>query len=119
MQEKFKVDENLPVEVAELLQQVGYDAATILEQSLTGEKDLRIATVCQHEKRALITLDVDFADIRAYPPAEFSGLIVMRLNKQDKHTVLRIVQALIKTLKAEEVDRRLWIVSEDQIRIRE
>jgi predicted nuclease of predicted toxin-antitoxin system len=28
----FKVDENLPVEVAELLKQAGYDAVTVSEQ---------------------------------------------------------------------------------------
>lgn len=31
---EFKVDENLPVEVADLLRQVGYDAATVFEQQL-------------------------------------------------------------------------------------
>lgn len=31
---EFKIDENLPVEVADLLRQVGYDAITVLEQHL-------------------------------------------------------------------------------------
>ena len=31
---RFKVDENLPVEVAEMLRQAGHDAATVLEQHL-------------------------------------------------------------------------------------
>jgi len=33
---KFKVDENLPVEVADLLRQAGYDATTVVEQHLGG-----------------------------------------------------------------------------------
>jgi len=36
---KFKIDENLPVEVAELLRQSGYDALTVLDQQLGGEAD--------------------------------------------------------------------------------
>jgi predicted nuclease of predicted toxin-antitoxin system len=38
---KFKVDENLPVEVASLLRQAGYDAATVSEQ-LTRLIDVQI-----------------------------------------------------------------------------
>jgi predicted nuclease of predicted toxin-antitoxin system len=30
---KFKIDENLPVEVAEVLRQAGYEAATVHDQS--------------------------------------------------------------------------------------
>ena len=35
---KFKIDENLPVEVAELLREAGHDAATAIEQQLGGLK---------------------------------------------------------------------------------
>ena len=38
---KFKIDENLPVEIAELLRQKGYEATTVMEQSLGGEVILR------------------------------------------------------------------------------
>ncbi|MCX7681847.1 MAG: DUF5615 family PIN-like protein [Anaerolineae bacterium] len=44
---EFKVDENLPVEVADLLRQVGYDVATVVEQHLGGRPDSDIASVCQ------------------------------------------------------------------------
>ena len=33
---RFKIDENLPVEAAELLRQAGHDAVTVLEQHLGG-----------------------------------------------------------------------------------
>jgi len=52
----FKVDENVPVEVAELLRRVGYDAATVFEQHLAGSRNFDIASVCQEEGRALVTL---------------------------------------------------------------
>jgi predicted nuclease of predicted toxin-antitoxin system len=81
---RFKIDENLPIEVAEALRQVGHDAATVLEQQHGGSADAQLATLCQHESRVLVTLDMDFADIRNYPPAEFPGLIVLRLRQQDK-----------------------------------
>ena len=55
MQTKFKVDENLPIDVAELLQKAGYDALTVHDEDLVGTLDPQIASICQKEKRALIT----------------------------------------------------------------
>ncbi len=115
---KFKVDENLPVEAAELLRQAGHDAATVLEQHLSGEAEPEIASVCQRENRTLVTLDLDFADIRAYPPAQYPGLIVLRLKQQDRPHVLEILSRLIRIFPDEPLERRLWIVEERQIRIR-
>ena len=37
---KLKVDENLPIEVAEALQHAGHDAVTVHDQRLTGRPDL-------------------------------------------------------------------------------
>jgi predicted nuclease of predicted toxin-antitoxin system len=42
----FKVDENLPVEIADLLRQAGYDAVTVFDQHLEGSTDSDIASVC-------------------------------------------------------------------------
>lgn len=62
---QFKVDENLPVDVAKSLRQAGYDAVTVLEEHVGGSRDPKLALVCQEEERVLVTLDTDFADIRA------------------------------------------------------
>lgn len=116
---KFKIDENLPIEAAELLEKAGYDAITVLEQHLGGSADPDIASICQQEGRALVTLDTDFADIRAYPPNQFPGLIILRLKSQDKPRVLTVLQRAISALSSEPLERHLWIVGEERIRIRE
>ncbi len=115
---KFKIDENLPIEVADLLLQAGYDAITVLQQHLGGSPDPNIASVCQGERRVLITLDTDFADIRAYPPAQFPGLIVLRLRRQDKPYILKFLGHLIPMLSSESLEHMLWIVEETRLRIR-
>jgi len=115
---QFKVDENLPVEVAESLRQAGYGARTVLEQDLGGVSDRKLADVCRRENRAAIPFDTDFADIRSYPPSHFSGLIVLRLRRQDKHHVLQTINRLIPLLSQEPLQQLLWIVEEDRIRIR-
>jgi len=43
---EFKVDENLPVEVASLLQKCGHDAKTVRQEGLGGGKDEVIAGIC-------------------------------------------------------------------------
>lgn len=116
---RFKVDENLPVEVADLLRGAGHDAATVLEQRLGGRPDPDIAAVCIEEARALITLDVDFANMRQYPPSNHCGLVVLRLVRQDKIFVRSIIRRILPLFSIEPLERRLWIVEADRIRIRE
>jgi hypothetical protein len=88
------------------------------DQHLVGSPDSNIAAVCQGEQRALLTLDLDFADIRAYPPEEYRGIIVLRLARQDKRHVLDILGRLLPKLDSEELIGKLWIVNERTIRIR-
>ena len=115
---KFKIDENLPAETSVLLRSFGHDAMTVYDQHLVGEPDDRILEVCTLEERVLITLDLDFADIRTYPPQDNFGLIVLRLHRQDKHYVLSMIQKIVSLFDQEEIKHRLWIVDEDKVRIR-
>lgn len=66
----------------------------------------------------LLTLDLDFANIQAYPPAAAAGIVVLRLVHQDKPRVLRVSEKLIPALVETAVPQKLWIVEEDRIRIR-
>jgi predicted nuclease of predicted toxin-antitoxin system len=116
---QFKVDENLPSEVASMLRQAGHDATTVVQQHLAGSTDPQLAAVCQKEDRALVTLDMDFANIRAYPPPQYAGLIVLRLSRQDKPYVLSVFTKIVPLLMVEPVRQRLWIVEEHRIRIRD
>lgn len=115
---KFKADENLPAEVAALLSAAGHDAVTVPSQRLSGRPDLDVATVCRQEARAIVTLDLDFSDIQAYPPADYAGIIVFRLARLDKHRILDTAQRLLPILGQEPLNGKLWIVDETTIRIR-
>ncbi len=114
---KFKTDENLPTEAADLLRAAGHEAVTVGEQRLSGSVDTTIGSVCQREGRVLVTLDLDFADIQAYPPDRYPGFVVLRLTRQDKARVLRVIARIIRLLTSEAVTGRLWIVEEHQVRI--
>jgi len=52
------------------------------EQSLNGALDERVIDACTQEGRALVSMDLDFANIRAYPPSHYSGIVVLRPQNQ-------------------------------------
>lgn len=116
---QFKVDENLPSEVAGILRAAGHDAVSVIDQQMSGAADPNVATVCREERRTLVTLDLDFSDIRTYPPADFPGLIVLRPSSQAKPTVLALVNHLLSLLGVEPLSGNLWILQETGLRIRE
>ena len=77
-----------------------------------------MAAVCQQEERVVVTLDLDFADIRTYPPADHAGIIVFRLTLLDKFHVLSVLRRLLSILDQEPLAGKLWIVDETSVRIR-
>lgn len=115
---KFKTDENLPVEVVELLQREGHDALSVVDQQLAGHPDVDVAAVCQAEQRALVTLDLDFSDIRSYPPEDYFGIVVLRPVLQTISSILRLTTRALSLLDTEPLAGRLWVVNEHRVRIR-
>jgi predicted nuclease of predicted toxin-antitoxin system len=115
---RFKVDENLPIEVAEVLRKAGHESATVIEESMAGASDPDLAAMVRRERRALITLDVGFGDIRTYPPEDFEGIIVLRLARQNKEHVLHVCERLMKHLPSAPLVGQLWIVETNRIRVR-
>jgi predicted nuclease of predicted toxin-antitoxin system len=115
---KFKIDENLPEELAHLLRNADWDSATVVEQDLGGVQDPPLARVCSSEGRILVTFDRGFANIEIYSDFGLPGVVVFRLKRQDKPHVLRVSNQLVQQLKRRELQGELWIVHENRIRIR-
>jgi predicted nuclease of predicted toxin-antitoxin system len=97
----FKIDENLHEEVAELLRHSGHDALSVFDQHLQGHADADVAAACQREGRAVVTLDLDFANILAYPPADYAGIIVLRLHDPSRPPVVAAMRRLLPLLSNE------------------
>ena len=115
---RFKIDENLPAEAAGLLIDAGREAVTVGDEGLGGASDAVIFERCVQGERALITADLDFADIRAYPPQDSPGAIVLRLEHQDRQSVLAALRRSLPLLGREPLVGRLWVVEEGPVRIR-
>lgn len=115
---KFKLNENMPVEAAVVFRNASYEVNTVGDEQLAGHIDPLIASVCQSENRILVTLDLDFSDIRHYPPEEYPGIIVLRPAIQNRGAILRLVEQLISFLSIHPIQNQLWLVNEAGLRIR-
>src|SRR5438876_2719644 len=108
----------MPAEAVDPLLSAGHEADTVIEEGLRGSSDARIIDVTKTAGRVLITLDLDFSDIRAYPPSDHNGIVVLRLGSQDKIKILTAMKRLISVLTDEDPRGKLWIIEPDRLRIR-
>jgi predicted nuclease of predicted toxin-antitoxin system len=112
---RLKVDENLPRETCDLLDRAGRDAIGVGQQGLAGADDARVYRLCQDERRALVTLDVDFANVQAYDPKSSAGVIVLR----EQTAAPRRRGADVAGAGSRAAGEAAVVVEEDRIRIRE
>ena len=117
---RFLVDANVPRSTLALLKNYGHDAEHVRDIGLGASPDAQIASQAKKSGAALITRDFDFADVRDYPPADYHGLIVMRL--PDDAVAQRIVNLLERFLKKSELVSQLpghlVILEGDRVRFR-
>jgi predicted nuclease of predicted toxin-antitoxin system len=98
---RFKVDENLPDDIAMVLRNRGHAAETVYEEGLRGKDDGTIAVRCQQEGRVLVTLDLDFANITVYPPEDSPGFIVLRVVDQSRSHMLQVFTRIFNLIDQE------------------
>ncbi len=75
---KLKLDENLSRSLKQVLTSLGHDARTAAEEGLLSQPDKVIAKAAHSEGRLLLSPDVEFADLRKYPPGSHPGVILSR-----------------------------------------
>jgi predicted nuclease of predicted toxin-antitoxin system len=115
---KLKLDENLGLLAARLLTEAGHDACTVPMQGLVAATDDEVIAACLHEGRALVTLDLDFANPRRFRPSSHAGIAVLRLpRKASAMDLQRVVKVLAAGLRTQEIPGKLWIVESTRIRI--
>ena len=75
---KIKLDENLPLLLVTLLNELGHDVHTLHEERLIGHADREIWEATQKESRFLITQDLDFSDSRRFALGSHCGILLVR-----------------------------------------
>lgn len=116
---RLKLDENLDPRAVEILRSAGHDVVTVPGERLSGQQDTTVEAACRREARCFVTLDLDFANVLAYPPERYSGLVVLRHPRPTAAGLLNLVRQLVVSLKDHNPDRRLWIVEPGRLRVHE
>lgn len=74
-----KLDENLSKLHVAFLRERGYEADRVHDQGLSGASDETVWSRVVAEGRFLITLDLDFSDIRRFVPGSHPGILLNAL----------------------------------------
>ncbi len=117
---RFLIDANLPRAVIAALERAGHQVEFARDVGLGSAPDEQIAARARASGAALLTRDMDFADVRRYPPDQYFGIVVVRL--PDTAVALEIVHVLERFLLEpgflEPLSGRLAIVEVDRVRFR-
>ncbi|MFZ5435589.1 MAG: DUF5615 family PIN-like protein [Bacillota bacterium] len=114
----FKLDENFGTRTQQLFKDAGHQVETVLGEGLQGCSDQHLFEACQKERLCLVTMDIDFADVTRFPPADAYGLVVIRIPRNPSLTALEsLIRQFLSALSRMTVERMLWIVEMGRIRI--
>jgi len=115
---KFKLDENLGPRAAALMAESGHEVATVPQERLSGTSDTRLFESCMAERRCLVSLDLDFADVIRFPPDKTAGMAVLRLPRGASLKLLTaLVRNLLTALETAPIVGQLWVVELGRIRV--
>ena len=114
----LKLDENLSRHLKDVLLAAGHDSLTVEDEGLLSHPDTDVAAAARAEGRILFTLDLDFSDIRQYPPGTHPGIVLFRPAGLGVLEVNRFVEAFVLANDLAEFVGCLIVVEPGRIRIR-
>ena len=115
---KLKLDENLSRHLKPRLVDLGYDVATTADEQLLSQPDTVVAAAARAEGRMLLTLDIEFADLRKYRPGTHPGIILFRPSSVGPLTVNRLVEDFVRTTDLRALSGCVVVVESTRVRIR-
>jgi len=111
---KFLIDENVRSEIETFLVESGHDVRRVASGSRNGE----VIQSALAEKRVLITHDIHFSNILAYPPAKYCGIIRIRIDPPSADKIIPALKGLLDKTRSARFNRRLFVLEENGFRVR-
>lgn len=115
---KIKLDENLSRHLKPTLNAFSHEVSTAADEGLLGKPDTLVASVSKAEGKMLLTLDLEFGDLRKYPPGTHPGIILFRLKTNGLPTVSQFVENFIKETDLQNFVGCNVVVDDNKVRVR-
>jgi predicted nuclease of predicted toxin-antitoxin system len=115
---KFKLDENLPIELLNHLISLGHDVDTVLTEGLKGAADPDVVKAAFEADRILFTLDKGIANVKRYPGPAHAGVVLFRPSETGRGSVFLFIKERLKDLLEMDLKGRTTVVGSTGIRFR-
>jgi predicted nuclease of predicted toxin-antitoxin system len=115
---KLKLDENLSRHLKPVLTAMGHDVSTTADENLLSRPDTEVARAAATEERMLLTLDVEFADLRKYPPGSHPGIILFRPLSMGPLSVNRFIADFLRSTDLPKLAGCVAVVEPGRVRVR-
>lgn len=116
----FLVDASLPRSTGDVIRAHGHQATDVRDVGLGTASDQNIADHARQQQLTLITADLDFSNVLTFPPADYSGIVVIRApDGATTAIVLSLVEQFLNDSKVmASLVGHLVIVEPGRIRVR-
>jgi predicted nuclease of predicted toxin-antitoxin system len=113
-----KLDENLGKAHLQLLRGSGYDADNVPDERISGATDELLWSKVFADGRFLVTLDLDFSDIRRFQPGTHPGILLVRARSTSSSAVLEVLRRVLAERPLEDLRGCLAVADEGVTRVR-
>jgi len=115
---RIKIDENISRHLKPLLTQECHETTTAGEEGLLGKTDIEVGAAAKAEGMLLFTLDLEFADLRKFPPGSHPGVVLFRPKGVGPISVNRFILDFVKTTNLLDLAGCTVVVDPTRVRVR-
>ena len=114
---KLKLDENLSRHLKQSLRALNNNVTTVADQGLLSQPDTTVAAAANRE-RMLLTLDLEFGDLRKYPPGHHPGIILFRPRSFGPLAVNQFIEDFVRSTELHLFAGCVVVVEPSRVRVR-
>lgn len=112
------LDQCVPRKYFHLLKKWGYKATLLNEHVSPTIDDPDVLALAKQLDAVLLTVDMDFSNIKTYPPQNYNGIVVMRYQAQDEEKVSLALRQALEELYPDKLKSVLVVIKGDRYVIR-
>jgi len=113
---RLLADECVYKATVDFLLSLGYDVVTVQEIGLTGAMDDVIIDKAVTLGCVLLTRDMDFSNVLLYPPAQYLGIVVLKMTPATMHAVHEVLKQALAQKR--DLVGALLVVDRNKFRLR-